>query len=70
MTGHSGLLRAEEWKGHLQVEADRQLEVKLDGGALELAPQGVKHCDVNLRAVEGAIGLVQLHSAQRNDMKQ
>lgn len=37
---------------------DRQLEVELNRGALELAPEGVKHCDVNLGAVECPIRLI------------
>mmetsp|Transcript_26265 Transcript_26265/g.66878 ORF Transcript_26265/g.66878 Transcript_26265/m.66878 type:complete len:389 (+) Transcript_26265:617-1783(+) len=42
----------------LEVEADGQLEVKLHGGALELALERVVHRDVDLGAVERAVGLV------------
>lgn len=45
--------------GHvLEPEPDGQLEVQLHGGALELAPQGVVHGDVDLGAVERAVPCV------------
>ena len=43
-----------------QVEADGQLEVELHGGALEPALERVKHGDVNLGPVEGAVAGVEL----------
>jgi hypothetical protein len=50
--------RGEE--AHRKVEADGQLEVKLDSRALEAAAQGIEDGDVNLGAVEGAVRRVQL----------
>jgi hypothetical protein len=44
---------------------DGKLEVQLDGGALELAPEGVKDCDVNLGAVERPVCLIQLCSTHK-----
>lgn len=55
------LLRVEVLRVVGEVEADGQLEVELDGGALELALQRVVHRDVDLGAVEGAVPLVDLH---------
>ena len=43
-----------------QVEALRQVEVKLHGGALPLAPDGVRDLDVDLGAVKRAAALVHL----------
>ncbi len=37
---------------------DRQLEVQLNGGALELAPEGVKDRNVDLGPVERSICLI------------
>lgn len=50
-------------RGVLQLEAQRQLEVQLDCGALKLAAQGIKDCDVDLGAVEGAVRFVHLHGS-------
>lgn len=47
----------------LQVESDGQLKVQLDSGTLELAHEGVVHCDVNLGAVECAVAFIHLHAA-------
>lgn len=44
-----------------QLEAVGELKIQLYGGALELPPQGIKHRDVDLRAVECSVPLVQLH---------
>ena len=44
----------------LEVEADGQLEVELDGGALEVAPERVHDGDVDFRAVKGAVPRIQL----------
>lgn len=43
-----------------EVEADGQLEVELDRGALVLAAEGVEDVDVDLGAVEGTISGVEL----------
>ena len=43
----------------LKVEADRQLEVALNGSALVRPLQRVKDLDVDLGAVEGAISVVE-----------
>lgn len=42
-----------------EIEADGQLEVELDGRALELAAQRVVDRDVNLGPVEGALARIQ-----------
>lgn len=44
----------------LQVESDRQLEIELHCGTLELAHQGIIDCDVNLGTVESAVTGVHL----------
>ena len=47
--------------GHeVQLEADRELEVQLDGGALVLPPEGVLDLDVDLGAVEGTWQYIQV----------
>mmetsp|Transcript_25051 Transcript_25051/g.67603 ORF Transcript_25051/g.67603 Transcript_25051/m.67603 type:complete len:253 (-) Transcript_25051:71-829(-) len=43
-----------------KVEADRQLEIELHGGALVHTLHGVHHLDVNLRAVECAVLRIDL----------
>mmetsp|Transcript_18040 Transcript_18040/g.39406 ORF Transcript_18040/g.39406 Transcript_18040/m.39406 type:complete len:245 (+) Transcript_18040:158-892(+) len=48
-----------------EVEADGELEVELDGGALESPPQRVEYGDVDLGPVEGAVRRVQLPLAPR-----
>lgn len=47
----------------LQVESDGQLEVQLDCGTLELAHEGVVHCDVDLGTIERTISRVHLNAA-------
>ncbi|KAG1684476.1 hypothetical protein DVH05_011096 [Phytophthora capsici] len=42
----------------LELEVDRQLEVQLDRATLMLALQRVRHDDVNLWAVEGAVAFI------------
>jgi len=72
---HLTLLRLA--RGVLEVEADGELEVQLDGGTLHarkhrlstapsslstdlvLAAQGVRHLDVDLGPVEGAVSRVE-----------
>lgn len=44
----------------LEVKTNGQLEVQLDGGALELPPQRVKHRHIDLWPVERAIAWVEL----------
>ena len=48
----------------LQVEALRQLEVKLDSGTLERAIQRILDRDINLRTVESAVARVDLPLAR------
>ncbi|KAA6425398.1 MAG: hypothetical protein FRX49_04891 [Trebouxia sp. A1-2] len=42
------------------VESDRQLEIKLHCGTLELAHQGIIDCDVNLGTVKSTVTRVHL----------
>lgn len=46
--------------GVLELEVDRGLVVQLDSGALEFTLEGIGNGDVNLRAVEGTIALVDV----------
>lgn len=43
-----------------EVEALRQLEIELDGGALERALEGISDGDVNLGSVERSVAGVDL----------
>lgn len=47
----------------LQVESDRQLEIQLHCGTLELAHQGIIDGDVNLGTVESTVPRVHLQQA-------
>jgi len=44
----------------LQIEADRQLEVELDGGALVVTLKGITDVNIDLRTIEGTISRVNL----------
>ena len=55
---HDGLLVAAVLGDVLEVEVLRQLEVELQGADLPLAAERVLHLEVDLRAVEGAVALV------------
>lgn len=58
----------DDWAGHdrfiggavSQVEALWQLEIKLDGSALEGATQSIPNRDINLGAVECAVSWIEL----------
>ncbi len=42
-----------------EIESNRQLEVQLDGSALVAASQSVKEDDIDFRAIEGTVTLVE-----------
>jgi hypothetical protein len=54
--GHDGLVGG----AIPQIETLGQLEVELDGRALERAPEGVADGDIDLGAVEGAVTRIEL----------
>ena len=58
--GGGGLVRG----AILEVEALGELEVELDGRALERPPQGIADLDVDLGTVESAVARVQLPLAR------
>ena len=44
----------------LEVKVQRQLEVQLNGAHLPFASQAVPHLEVDLRAIEGTVALIDL----------
>ncbi len=42
-----------------EIESNRQLEVQLDGSALVAASQSVEEDDIDFRAIEGTVTLVE-----------
>ena len=57
---HDGTLLRAVVVGVLQVEVERHLEVELHGAALPGATERIFQMEVDLRAVEGAVALVDL----------